>query len=496
MSTRAIDISKIIIKGDLSELNTEERKKYYLEVCNHLGLTAATQPFSILQLNGKTVLYPNRTCTDQLAAIHRLNREIIDGPKVVEITPGYKVVYALCRVTLPNKRVETSVATCELKDHLNVLMKTETKAKRRATLSILGLGTLADTMEEYEDNPKQKKENIITKVEKVSPELAGKLESAIVQTIPVVRELRSEQSSKTNADLMAEKLVKPFKTLNEWLGSPAPKTTVDEFIQQLADTSAKVDAIIDRQQRKDQVIGQMTANFKSNLTEIEEQKNVDSNLKNYLDKIDSVSVAELFNFGKELVTLDCNLRSRLISPYQSRMVRNIQVIDKGYLRGMWARYCLLPQDLKTQLDSAVVKAFNDRGYPPQDPSKKKSVDSSALEARASVASLSSDPEREAIQNEPEATTPAHRATLELAKQSPYARNFTLSSDQNAWIGHLAECDNWAHVCNSFISRVIYFRAHNVTVDRHEATIQELVKREKCTIAEANATLKTMASRVA
>jgi hypothetical protein len=59
---------------------------------------------------------------------------------------GTKLVYAVCRATHPNGRVETATATVPLVDPINVLMKAETKAKRRATLSILGLGLL-DEME-------------------------------------------------------------------------------------------------------------------------------------------------------------------------------------------------------------------------------------------------------------------------------------------------------------------------------------------------------------
>lgn len=145
----------LVLKGDISELSPEERTRFYLSLCDQLGLNPATQPLAILRLNGKEVLYPTRGATDQLAAIHRLNREIIDGPKVVDLA-GTKLVYAVCRATHPNGRVETAVATVPLTDPVNVLMKCETKAKRRATLSILGLGMLDET--EIESIPSSAKE--------------------------------------------------------------------------------------------------------------------------------------------------------------------------------------------------------------------------------------------------------------------------------------------------------------------------------------------------
>ena len=133
-----------MLRGDISALSVEERSKFYVQMCEQLGLNPASQPFAALKLNGKEILYPTRGATDQLAAIHRLNREIVDGPKVIDLA-GTKLVYAVCRATHPNGRIETAVATVPLTDPVNVLMKCETKAKRRATLSILGLGMLDET---------------------------------------------------------------------------------------------------------------------------------------------------------------------------------------------------------------------------------------------------------------------------------------------------------------------------------------------------------------
>jgi hypothetical protein len=55
------------------------------------------------------------------------------------------MIYAVCEATHPNGRSETAVATVPAQDLINALMKCETKAKRRATLSILGLGMLDET---------------------------------------------------------------------------------------------------------------------------------------------------------------------------------------------------------------------------------------------------------------------------------------------------------------------------------------------------------------
>ena len=142
--TTARVVESMVLRGDISALSPEERAKFYLQMCSSLGLAAASQPLAVLRLNGKEILYPTRGATDQLAAIHRLTRRMIDGPRVIDLA-GTKLVFAVCEATHPNGRVETATATVPLADPVNVLMKCETKAKRRATLSILGLGMLDET---------------------------------------------------------------------------------------------------------------------------------------------------------------------------------------------------------------------------------------------------------------------------------------------------------------------------------------------------------------
>lgn len=138
---RARVVESLVLHGDISALSHADRVAYYVGMCNALGLNPHAQPFSFLRLNGKEIMYANRGATDQLAAIYKLTREIIEGPRVMDVA-GTKLVYAVCRATHPNGRVETATATVPLVDPVNVLMKCESKAKRRATLSILGLNVL------------------------------------------------------------------------------------------------------------------------------------------------------------------------------------------------------------------------------------------------------------------------------------------------------------------------------------------------------------------
>lgn len=137
-------VESVIIAGDLSKLSPAQRVDYYQRTCESLGVNPLTKPFEYLQLKGKLTLYATRTCTDQLRAnkrvsIHIVGRENIDG--VYEVT---------ARATLPDGRADEEIGAVNVKglqgeDLANAHMKAQTKAKRRVTLSICGLGWLDES---------------------------------------------------------------------------------------------------------------------------------------------------------------------------------------------------------------------------------------------------------------------------------------------------------------------------------------------------------------
>lgn len=134
----------VLIKGDLSKLSSEERSSYYKAVCDSVGLNALTKPFEFITLNGKLQLYALKGCTDQLRSIHDisvvdLTRETIEGVHVVTA----KVQNAKGRTDADIGAV--NIAGLKGEAFANAIMKASTKAKRRATLSICGLGMLDET---------------------------------------------------------------------------------------------------------------------------------------------------------------------------------------------------------------------------------------------------------------------------------------------------------------------------------------------------------------
>lgn len=130
---------QVAIKGDLSKLTEAERMAYYSATCASLGLNPLTRPFDYLTLNGKLILYANRSCADQLRTIRGITITNLDPRQVGDLL----VCVATGRDR--NGREDSSTGAVNVKGLTgealaNAMMKAETKAKRRLTLSLAGLG--------------------------------------------------------------------------------------------------------------------------------------------------------------------------------------------------------------------------------------------------------------------------------------------------------------------------------------------------------------------
>lgn len=139
-------IERVLIHGDLRQLTPAQKVSYYNSVCQSVGLNPLTQPFAYLVLNNREVLYAKREATEQLRFIHSVSidpknfsREVIEGVYVVTAS-----------ASLPAGRTDVSTGAVSIEglkgeSRANAMMKAETKAKRRVTLSICGLGMLDET---------------------------------------------------------------------------------------------------------------------------------------------------------------------------------------------------------------------------------------------------------------------------------------------------------------------------------------------------------------
>jgi len=140
----ANQLEEILVHGNLEKLTPAQRLDYYTVTCKSLGLNPLTKPFQYIRLNGKLTLYASREATDQLRRIHGISTQITDTKMIDE---SYMVT---ARAYNSEGRQEESVGVVPLTGlrgdaHANALMKAETKAKRRATLSFCGLGMLDES---------------------------------------------------------------------------------------------------------------------------------------------------------------------------------------------------------------------------------------------------------------------------------------------------------------------------------------------------------------
>lgn len=143
-------ILEVLVSGNLSVLTPPERVDYYNRVCDSLGLNPLTKPFEFITLNNKLTLYATKACTDQLRQIHKVS---ISAPAIAQTGDLYSVSVT---ATDETGRQDSDMGVVNVKglsgeNLANAMLKAVTKAKRRVTLSICGLGMLDET--EIEDIP-------------------------------------------------------------------------------------------------------------------------------------------------------------------------------------------------------------------------------------------------------------------------------------------------------------------------------------------------------
>jgi len=138
------EIERFLVGGDLSQLSPEQRVRFVGETCRSLGLNPLTRPFEFINLGGKLVLYAKRDAADQLRKINGISIEVVSR----SVEDGILTVHV--RATDKTGRRDEdfgAVSVNGLKGEAlaNATLKCVTKAKRRVTLSISGLGFLDET---------------------------------------------------------------------------------------------------------------------------------------------------------------------------------------------------------------------------------------------------------------------------------------------------------------------------------------------------------------
>jgi hypothetical protein len=137
-------MERVLMVGDLAQLTAQERVSYYGAVCESVGLNPLTKPFEYISLNRKLTLYATKDAAQQL---RKINGVSISQPNI-QFDEGLVIVSL--NATDKTGRSDSdlgavSVGNLQGENKANAIMKAITKAKRRVTLSICGLGFLDET---------------------------------------------------------------------------------------------------------------------------------------------------------------------------------------------------------------------------------------------------------------------------------------------------------------------------------------------------------------
>jgi len=138
----------MLATGDLAHFTPKQRVGYYLWLCQKLSIDSTSRPFDWLVLDGRLVLYPNKSCAEQLRRRHQISVELVRK----EVSGDFFVVEV--KGWRPNGQQDFASKYVPLRDgrgnrlagqqYVNALAKAETGAKRRLTFSMVGLAAMAD----------------------------------------------------------------------------------------------------------------------------------------------------------------------------------------------------------------------------------------------------------------------------------------------------------------------------------------------------------------
>lgn len=144
-ATDLTGLARVLIQGDLSRLNDDQKSRYYLAVCEASGLNPALKPFSYCKMKGGgTILYANKSAAEQLRVIHGVTL------RVTKTEERDGILSVTVEATARDGRMDTDLGAVPVagllgEDRANAFMKCVTKAKRRVTLSLCGLGMMDET---------------------------------------------------------------------------------------------------------------------------------------------------------------------------------------------------------------------------------------------------------------------------------------------------------------------------------------------------------------
>jgi hypothetical protein len=139
-----------LLQMDISKLTLEQRNVYLWHMAVRKGLDPLTRPFDVLIMQGKAVLFANAGCADQLRELHNINIETVEEGPLRLGDEIRKDVYVVKVKGDRQGRTQVNIGAVSIDglggpDLANAVMKAHTKASRRVTLDLCGLGMPDET---------------------------------------------------------------------------------------------------------------------------------------------------------------------------------------------------------------------------------------------------------------------------------------------------------------------------------------------------------------
>jgi len=222
-------MEQVLAHGNLGVLTAAQRVQYVVSTCNSLGLNWRTRPFRFIQFkDGGVQMYATKDCTEQLRSTRNVSLKLLGN----DYASGIYTVHALA--TLPNGRTDEDIGSVTLAQsgdsRANGLMRAVTKAKRRVTLSICGLGNVLDeseldtipghrTFDAEDDTPPAQAPTPVPPKDKPPTDQGG----AFAPTFDDARTLEEHETTKEHVDQQATQERPPVQdnteqhVLRSWL---------------------------------------------------------------------------------------------------------------------------------------------------------------------------------------------------------------------------------------------------------------------------------------
>lgn len=139
-----VALETAMMTNDLSYMQPAARLLFVKRICDGLGISIETMPFEFIKFKGFVKLYANKGCAEQLRRVRNISIKITDRADLESKGVFMVTAEATDNITGRTDSAIGAVTTKGLcgESLCNALMKAETKAKRRVTLSICGLNML------------------------------------------------------------------------------------------------------------------------------------------------------------------------------------------------------------------------------------------------------------------------------------------------------------------------------------------------------------------